>query len=84
MDQLNQIPIELKTILAAQTEIISGAVRFVGTRVPVQALIDTLDGGGSIEEFLDGWPDVTRTQAEQVIHWQQNEARRRFGLDLAG
>ena len=77
------IPKELETILATQTEIISGAVRFVGTRVPVQALIDTLDCGGGIEEFLDGWPDVTREQAEAVIHWQQNHARLTFGLDLA-
>ncbi len=69
------IPKELEKVLAAQPEIISGAVRFLGTRVPVQALIDTLDHGGGLEEFLDGWPDVTREQAESVIHWQQNHAR---------
>ena len=34
------IPPELQDVLAAQPEIISGAVRFKGTRVPVQALID--------------------------------------------
>jgi uncharacterized protein (DUF433 family) len=77
------IPKELENVLATQPEIISGAVRFIGTRVPVQALIDTLDSGGNIEEFLDGWPDVSREQAEAVIHWQQNQARQTFGLDLA-
>jgi uncharacterized protein (DUF433 family) len=77
------IPKELETVLAAQPEIISGAVRFIGTRIPVQALIDTLDTGGGIEEFLDGWPDVTREQAEAVIRWEQNQARQIFGLDLA-
>ena len=76
------IPSELRHVLAADPEYISGAVRFVGTRVPVQALIDTLDGG-DIEEFLDGWPNVTREQAEAVIRWEQNEARRVFGLELA-
>ena len=76
------IPKELETVLAAQPEIISGAVRFIGTRIPVQALIDTLDTGGGIEEFLDGWPDVTREQAEAVIRWEQNQARRTFGLEL--
>jgi uncharacterized protein (DUF433 family) len=76
------IPKELEGVLDTNPKIISGAVRFVGTRVPVQALIDTLDGG-TIEEFLEGWPDVTRKQAEAVIHWEQNLARQVFGLDLA-
>jgi uncharacterized protein (DUF433 family) len=57
-------------------------VRFKGTRVPVQALIDTMDGG-TLEEFLHGWPDVTREQAEAVIRWEQNIARQTFGLELA-
>jgi uncharacterized protein (DUF433 family) len=77
------IPVELQDVLSAQPEIISGAVRFKGTRVPVQALIDTLDSGESIDGFLDGWPDVTREQAKAVIHWEQNHARRTFGLELA-
>lgn len=76
------IPEELRHVLDSDPEYLSGAVRFVGTRVPVQALIDTLDGG-DLEEFLDGWPDVTREQAETVIRWEQNQARRVFGLALA-
>jgi len=39
------IPNELQSILEADSEYLSGAARFKGTRVPVQALIDTLDGG---------------------------------------
>ncbi len=42
----------------------SGALCFAGTRVPIQNLIDYLEGGDSIEEFLDGFPSVSR---EQVI-----------------
>ena len=76
------IPPELRHVLTADPEFLSGAVRFKDTRVPVQALIDTLDGG-DLEEFLDGWPDVSREQAEAVIHWEQNQARRAFGLELA-
>jgi uncharacterized protein (DUF433 family) len=76
------IPTELKDILVADPETLSGAVRFKGTRVPVQALIDTLDVGQGIEEFLDGWPNVPREHAEAVIHWEQNVARQVFGLDL--
>ena len=37
---------------------------FAGTRVPVQTLIDYLEGGETIDDFLEGFPTVTR---EQVI-----------------
>ena len=43
-----KIPIELKDILVADEHTLSGAVRFIGTRVPVQALIDTLDDGDGL------------------------------------
>jgi len=76
------IPTELINILVADPETLGGAVRFKGTRVPVQALIDTLDVGRGIEEFLDGWPNVPREHAEAVIHWEQNVARQILGLDL--
>ena len=58
---------ELQSILAADPEYLSGAVRFVGTRVPVQALSDTLDGGGTVEEFLDGWPNVPREAPRRLF-----------------
>jgi len=78
------IPTELQDVLVSTQDTLGGSVRFKGTRIPVQALIDTLDEGDGIEEFLDNWPDVTREQAEAVIHWEQNHARHTFGLDLAG
>ena len=37
---------------------------FEGTRVPIQTLIDYLEGGESIDDFLDGFPTVTK---EEVI-----------------
>jgi uncharacterized protein (DUF433 family) len=40
----------------------SGAVVFHGTRVPVQALLDYIEGGESIDDFLEGFPSVTREQ----------------------
>ena len=76
------IPRELEDVLESTPDTLGGSVRFKGTRVPVQALIDTMDGG-TIEEFLEGWPDVTRAQAEAVIHWEQNQARQTFGLEIA-
>jgi len=44
-------------------EILGGTPVFVGTRVPVQALIDYIEGGHSLEEFLDDFPTVTRELA---------------------
>lgn len=43
--------------------ILGGTPVFVGTRVPAQALIDYLQGGHSLDEFLDDFPSVSREQA---------------------
>jgi uncharacterized protein (DUF433 family) len=44
--------------------IMGGAAVFAGTRVPVQTLLDYLAGGESIDDFLEGFPSVSR---EQVV-----------------
>ncbi|MGZ8709757.1 MAG: DUF433 domain-containing protein, partial [Thermoanaerobaculia bacterium] len=54
---------DLKDIVHSDPEVVSGTPVFVGTRVPVQALLDYLEGGESIEEFLDDFPSVSREQA---------------------
>lgn len=77
------IPPELTKIIDADPEIISGAARFVGTRVPVQALLDSLAHGQGVDDFLEGFPDVTREQALAVVVWQQNESRKKLGLNIA-
>lgn len=46
---------------------LGGTVVFAGTRVPVQNLIDYLDAGDSLEEFLDDFPSVTREQAVAAL-----------------
>jgi uncharacterized protein (DUF433 family) len=58
---------ELKGIVHSDPEIMGGTPVFVGTRVPLQNLIDALEGGESIEEFLEGFPSVKRAQAIAVI-----------------
>ena len=40
---------------------------FAGTRVPIQALLDHLEAGDSLDEFLDEFPTVSREQAAQFI-----------------
>jgi uncharacterized protein (DUF433 family) len=62
-----------KAIVSQSAEILGGTPVFAGTRVPVQTLIDYLEGGDSIDEFLDGFPTVTR---EQVIAFlEEGKAR---------
>lgn len=46
---------------------VSGAWVFRGTRVPVTALVENLESGASLEEFLEWFPGVTREQAEGVL-----------------
>jgi uncharacterized protein (DUF433 family) len=57
----------LKGIVHSDPEIMGGTPVFVGTRVPLQNLIDALEGGDSIDDFLEGFPTVTRSQAIAVI-----------------
>ena len=40
---------------------------FAGTRVPVQTLLDYLEGGESIDDFLDGFPSVKREQVVEFL-----------------
>jgi uncharacterized protein (DUF433 family) len=58
---------ELKGVVHSDPEILGGTPVFVGTRVPLQNLIDYLEGGESIEDFLDGFPSVKREQVIAVI-----------------
>ena len=45
----------------------SGTPCFFGTRVPIQNLWDYLEGGDPLDEFLEGFPGVTREQAQAVL-----------------
>lgn len=78
-----EIPAELQDVLVQTPDTLSGAVRFRGTRVFVQCLLDTLREGSSVDEFLEGYPNVSREQAMAVIRWQQDSARVLFGIDRA-
>jgi uncharacterized protein (DUF433 family) len=51
------------SIFHSDPEILGGTVVFKSTRVPLQNLIDYLEGGYSLGEFLDDFPSVTRQQA---------------------
>jgi uncharacterized protein (DUF433 family) len=53
----------LKSIIYCDPDIHSGDPVFVGTRVPVRTLLDYIEGGDSLDVFLDNFPSVTREQA---------------------
>lgn len=63
-----------QSLITSTADILGGTPVFRGTRVPAQTLIEYLEGGQTIDEFLDGFPTVTR---EQVIAFLE-EAKARM------
>jgi len=60
------------SVVSISKDVMGGAPVFAGTRVPIQTLIDFLTAGDSIDDFIEGFPTVTR---EQVIEYlKQSEA----------
>jgi uncharacterized protein (DUF433 family) len=59
--------VELEQLVWVDPERMSGIPCFYGTRVPVKNLFDYLEGGQSLETFLDDFEGVTREQADAVL-----------------
>ena len=57
----------INEVVWVDPERMSGEPCFRGTRVPVQILMDHLEGNANLDEFLDGFPSVTRKQAIQFM-----------------
>lgn len=54
-------------IISRDPEVLGGTVVFVGTRVPVQNLLDYLRSGDTLDDFLEDFPSVPREQAEAAL-----------------
>jgi uncharacterized protein (DUF433 family) len=54
-------------LVSRDREIMSGALCFTGTRVPVQNLFDYVEGTSSLEDFLEDFPSVQREKAVAVL-----------------
>jgi uncharacterized protein (DUF433 family) len=54
-------------VIHSDPEILGGTPVFVGTRVPVRTLIDYLEAGQPLAEFLEDFPTVTREQAAAAL-----------------
>jgi len=59
------IPMPLdSTLISVSPDVMGGTPVFAGTRVPIETLFDYLKAGESVDDFLEGFPTVTR---EQVV-----------------
>lgn len=63
----------LEQIVNRNPEVVSGALVFSGTRVPVQTLVDYLKSGETLDRFLEGFPTVRREQAEAYLELSLQE-----------
>jgi uncharacterized protein (DUF433 family) len=61
-------------IVTTSKDIMGGTPCFAGTRVPVQTLIDFLEAGDCIDDFLDGFPSVSRSQVVAFLEKAANLA----------
>ena len=55
------------SVIHSDPDILSGIPVFVGTRVPARTLLDYIEGGHTLDEFLDDFPTVSREQARQAL-----------------
>jgi uncharacterized protein (DUF433 family) len=62
---------------------VSGAWLFKNSRVPVKALFENLEGGATVQEFLEWFPGVTRGQVDAVLDHAQRSLEARIAA-LAG
>ncbi|HVG45795.1 MAG TPA: DUF433 domain-containing protein [Longimicrobium sp.] len=59
--------VETKIVVHSDPEILGGTPVFVGTRVPLQNLVDYLSAGDTLEDFLRSFPTVSREQATAAM-----------------
>ncbi|MCH7976912.1 MAG: DUF433 domain-containing protein, partial [Bacteroidetes bacterium] len=65
---------EKRQVYHSDPDIMGGTPVFTGTRVPVDSLIDHLKAGDPLDRFLDGFPSVSREQAEAFLALALDEA----------
>jgi uncharacterized protein (DUF433 family) len=61
-------------LIMISPDMLSGEPVFNRTRVPIQALFDYIEGGDPLDEFLDGFPDVSRAHAIAVLEFARKSA----------
>jgi uncharacterized protein (DUF433 family) len=67
-----------ESVIVQDPEVHSGEPVFRGTRVPFQTLLDYLEGGETLDEFLKQFPGVTREQAVAALEEAKSLVLARF------
>ena len=62
-------------IISVDPDVMSGTPVFTGTRVPAESLIAHIKGGDTLEDFLEGFPTVSREQAEGFLELAPDTTR---------
>ena len=65
------------SLVSCDPDVMSGALCFIGTRVPVKNLFDYLKGSSTLEDFLEDFPSISRATAVSVLA----AARKRMTFD---
>jgi uncharacterized protein (DUF433 family) len=55
------------SVISSGPDVMGGTAVFTGTRVPVQTLLDYIEAGDSIDDFLAGFPSVSRNQVIEFL-----------------
>lgn len=69
---------DVRDFLSSDPDVVSGAVVFKGTRVAVDAFFENVAAGMSIDEFLDDFPTVERSQVEALLEFLAQDTKRFF------
>ena len=74
----------LCTAVERSPDKVSGARVFRGTRVPVKALFENLEGGATVDQFLEWFPGVTREQVLAVLEFADSDLAKNETADILG
>jgi uncharacterized protein (DUF433 family) len=66
------MPAQLNEVITKDRDILGGTPVFRGTRVPFQVLLDYLEGGQTLDAFLDDFPSVTREAAVRALEYAKS------------
>jgi uncharacterized protein (DUF433 family) len=75
-----KIPRELKHILSSDPDVMGGAICFTDTRIPVDILLDNVEGGTPWDVFYDNYPSLTPEMVKPVLEWENRQAKKALGL----
>jgi uncharacterized protein (DUF433 family) len=67
-----------KVIVTSSDDVMGGTAVFAGTRVPIETLVDYLKAGESIDDFLEGFPTVTREQVLAFLELAKEKMTQRW------